>query len=267
MFESLFRLIFDLIQPTSQLIFLLIAGVGFLFAGRRHWALRLFAVFIFLWLLYATPLLPGFLIDRLENDYSVLSDERLEKLQSECDNDNILYIIILGAGHTPDHRLKPTHMLTSRVAMRLMEGIRVHQKLPCSRLVTSASAVYGELSQAEALKDAAISLGVDPGHIHTQKDPANTCQEAQSFVRDHGVGANVIIATSALHMRRAVMLFEQQGAQPAAAPAYYLRKKNPDKPFQIKTYLPSMKNIRNLESAIKEYAGYVWGRRTCRPQT
>lgn len=264
MFESIARLIFALIQPSVQLVAVLIVSVAFLAAGRRRWGLRVLAVWIVLFLLYANPFLSGRLVDRLENRYPVLTADRIAALQEEAGGDPV-HIIVLGAGHVPDPRLQPSQMLEAQVTMRLVEGIRIHRQLPGSRLVTSASAVHGTYSQAEAVRDAARSLGVDPRAIHMQTDPENTCQEARAFVRDFGPGARVVISTSALHMRRAMMLFEQQGALPVAAPASYVRKRNPARAFDPDDWLPSPEHIENLESAFKEYTGYLWDRRNCRP--
>lgn len=264
MLESLARLVFALIQPSVQLVVVLLIVLTLLAAGQRRWGLRALAVWVFLFLLYGNPFLAGRLADRLQEHHPVLTDERIAAFQQKAGEDPV-YIIVLGAGHTPDPRLKPSQMLTSSVTMRLVEGIRVHRQIPGSRLVTSASAVHGTYSQAEAVRDAAIALGVDPEAIHIQPDPENTCQEARAFVRDHGPGARVVIATSATHMRRAMMLFELQGALPVAAPTSYVRKRNPDRTFDAGDWLPSLEHIDDLETAIKEYVGYLWDKRSCRP--
>lgn len=175
-----------------------------------------------------------------------------------------VHIIILGSSHTPDVRLMPTQMLSNDAVQRLVEALRVYRLLPDARLITSGRYEYGEYSQAEATRDALISLGVDAEHIEIQPEAASTCDEARAFVREHGPGARIIISTSALHMRRAIMVFEQQGAAPVAAPAAFTRKQKPEKPFRPWKWIPSRDNIGDLERAINEYAGYVWEQRRCR---
>ncbi len=263
MFESFARLVFELIQPTVQLVILLLVIAGLLLAGWRRRALQAFMALIVLWLIYANPFLSGALVDRLQYRYPVLDGETLADLQTRAESQEPVYVIVLGSGHKPDTRLKPSQMLTEQGIMRLVEGIRVHRLLPGSRLVTSAAVEYGSYTQAEAMRDAAISLGVDPDAIHIQTDPTTTCEEARAFVRDHGPGARVVIATSATHMRRAMMLFEQQGALPVAAPTAFIQMENPDKPFSITDWLPSLENIDDLERAINEYVGYIWDKKKC----
>ena len=175
-----------------------------------------------------------------------------------------VHIIILASSHTPDERLEPTQMLSDASVQRLVEGLRLYRQIPGARLITSGHYAYGEYSQAEATRDALISLGVDPGHIRIQPEAGSTCEEARAFVREHGDGARIIISTSALHMRRAMMIFEQQGARPVAAPAAFIRKQKPEDPVRPSKWLPSFNNISELESAINEHIGYVWNRRQCR---
>lgn len=223
------------------------------------WARRSFSGLVVLYLIYALPFLSWSLAERMEHRYPVFDMEQVAKLSAT--EDNPVYIVVLGAGKIADPRLDYNQMLSAAVTMRLMEGIRVHRMIPESYMVTSASAVHGELSQAEALRQAAIQLGVDASRIYTQDDPTNTCEEAKAFVRDHGVGTRVIIATSALHMRRSMMLFEQFGAEPTAAPTAFRVKRNPDRPFRVRDYMPSMSNVRLLESTMKENVGYWVGAR------
>jgi len=321
MLESIARLIFELILPSSQLLILLvIIGVLFFFGWRRR-AWQVGIVLVVLWLVYATPFLSDVLIDRLQHTYPVLSEERMDELGllhsgtdepglfnpetnesgllnpgttepghhypgetegaltdtypaadlemstdpvSEAQTTDLVHIIILGSSHTPDDRLLPTLMLSDDAVQRLVEALRVYRLMPEARLITSGRYEYGEYSQAEATRDALISLGVDPEHILIQPEAASTCDEARAFVREHGPGARIIISTSALHMRRAMMIFDQQEASPVAAPAAFIRKQKPEDPFRPGKLLPSWGSIGELESAIKEYVGYAWERRRCR---
>ena len=302
MLESIARLVFELILPSSQLLILMVVIGVLVFFGWRRRAWQAGILLIVLWLIYATPFLSGVLIERLQYTHPVLTEERMDDLgllRSGIDEpelfdpettepapsypreangapgDTILaagskmpmdqvYIIILGSSHTPDERLLPTLMLSDNSVQRLVEALRVYWLVPEARLITSGRYRYGEYSQAEATRDALISLGVEPGHIHIQPETASTCDEARAFVRDHGPGTRIIISTSALHMRRAMMIFEQVGANPVAAPAAFIRKQKPEDPFRPGKQLPSLSNIDELESAIKEYVGYVWDQRRCR---
>lgn len=220
-------------------------------------------VLVVLYLVYALPFLSHHMVERLEQWYPVYEAEAEVEVKAEAEVEaeveEPLYIIVLGAGSTADPRLGYNQMLSQTVTVRLMEAIRVFQLHPEAILVTSASAVHGNLSQAEILRRTAIELGVPDHQIRVQETPTNTCEEAKAFVDAHGEGSRVIIATSAIHMRRAMMLFRQFGAEPVAAPTGYRIKDNPNEPFRLRHFLPSMYNIRLLESAIKEEVGYWRG--------
>ena len=259
MLESLARLIFELIQPGSQLIAVLILMTGLFLVGKRTLAVRTLVLLVCLWLLYTTPFLGSLLADRLENSYPVLGLGDLEALST----DQPVYVIVMGSGHTPDPRLEPSHMLTPDGSMRLVEGIRVMRHLPGSWLVTSAASSHGDYSQAEAVRDAAISLGMPPDRIYTQSSPESTCEEARAFADRFGPGTRVIIATSATHMRRAMMLFRKHGVHPIAAPTDFAVKHYPERPFRIKDMRPKMENLDLLEDAIKEYVGFAWDKHRC----
>lgn len=257
--EPILRFIFELILPSSQISILVLLSIVFLLFGIISWAKRSVLLLIVLYLLYATPFLCKYLSERLEQTYPVFKIENYTELENESVN-----IIVLGAGYVPDPRLSHTHMMNESLSNRLIEAIRIYNMLPSAVLVTSASAIHSQLSQAETSQQSAIQLGVNPEDIYIQDDPTNTCEEAKAFVRDHGVGTTVIIATSAMHMRRAMMLFESQGAKPIPAPTDFRIKKNPDRPAKIKDYFPKYKNIEILEFAIREYIGYWWTKSSCK---
>ncbi|MCH8558969.1 MAG: YdcF family protein [Balneolia bacterium] len=275
-----------MIQPSMQLVLLFVICMGLLFIGKTAWSRRGFALWLFLFLLYATPFLPHGLVSSLEMKHPVAEaggeNVNMRTADYEYDYDSEpdsaheqkSFIIVLGAAYFPDPKLDYTHMLSEAVMMRLAEGMRLYNKIPESVLVTSASTVVGELSQAEVLRRAAIRLGADPDRIRTQDDPVSTCTEAEAFVRDHGhhfndeggdrsmSGSKVYIATSALHMRRAVAAFQGAGIPGEsifAAPSNYMIKNHPEWPFTLWDYLPRWENVLMMDQAVKEHAGYIMG--------
>lgn len=114
-------------------------------------------------------------------------------------------------------------------------------------------------------------LGVDADAIITQDRSVNTAEEARdnaALLKERG-SKRVILVTSAMHMRRAVALFEKQGLEVIPAPTDYSYS---DEQWEneitfswAKAYefiVPSIGNIRSLENALKEYLGYfVYGLR------
>ncbi len=126
-------------------------------------------------------------------------------------------------------------------------------------------------SPASENAELARMLGVDADAIITQDRSVNTAEEARdnaALLKERGI-KRVILVTSAMHMRRAVALFEKQGLEVIPAPTDYSYS---DEQWEneitfswAKAYefiVPSIGNIRSLENALKEYLGYfVYGLR------
>lgn len=274
MVEIFLRFVFGVLQPDIQLSLIFSLGILFLMLGRISWAKKSMVLFLVLFFIYAMPWLPEYMTDRLENTYSTIHDYEINHIVNEfinSDTDNI-YIIVLGAGHSTDPRLSPTSKLSRSVLMRLAEAVRLFKefdnKILPVQLVTSASGFEGQMTQAAAVAEAAQVFGVPQNRISRLDTPTNTCEEARAFANAFGEGQIVLISTSAIHQRRALMLFEKTGSIPIAAPASFLNPKSPEAPNRWwRTYRPSMRNLNMLKRAIKEFVGYEVGIRTCHPLT
>ena len=126
-------------------------------------------------------------------------------------------------------------------------------------------------SPASENAELARMLGVDADAIITQDRSLNTAEEAEynaEILKERGIN-RIILVTSAMHMRRAVALFEKQGLEVIPAPTDYSYS---DEQWENEITItwanaydfivPSVGNIRSLENALKEYVGYfVYGLR------
>lgn len=231
----------------------LIVGFFILWCFRKKWKTRTLRFgYSFLGLMFyffLTPVLPFFLISRLEFAYPPLRVETLDTAKS-------YHIVVLGGGMGYDDRLPATSLLETVMLGRLVEGIRVHNKLPTSIIITSGYSSIGRKPQAEVAREAAIILGVNPGRVFAQGEPANTWQEAQQYVKDWGTRNPVIIASSAIHQKRAIYLFKKAGVQTVlAAPTNYRFKK--DNPRPSTWFLkPRFSNLSDIGTALHEIVGY-----------
>ncbi len=208
-----------------------------------------------LWLLVITSSpLPNALIASLEDPYPVFrwyDHPNLKKANP--------YIVVLGAGHTYDSTLLPIHQLSGRVRGRLLEAYRLYRNTENAHIVTSGpDAYYRSRSQGKALANSAVQLGVDPADTSYISNGYNTRTEAKWFSKRFPDQDTVIIATDAIHMRRACFWFRHYGVEPSPAPTNFMIKRDPydpDKPF----ISFSRSNIDRLGKAFKEYVGYWYG--------
>lgn len=261
---------FALLQPGTQLMLLLGVGIVLLIMNQFIRGRRCLILFLILLFVYGLPWIPEFAADQLENRYPVIDDAALTDITRkfhESGRDSI-FVMVLGAGHSTDPRLGAVQRPGETVMMRLAEAIRLYRELDAAglpvKLVTSASGHEGQMTQAEAIAQAAAALGVPDNRILRLHEPGNTCEEARAFRTAFGSGQIVLVSSSAIHQRRAVMLFEQTGSRPVAAPALYLNRKSPESPSRWwRRIRPSVRNIDLLERAIKEFTGYQTGLINC----
>jgi len=241
----------EIILPLP-ILWLFIIAIFILCKRRNHKAIRILLAVALTWFaLISTPFVPDMLAESLENQYEVMDDEKIENLNKP------LHILVLGAGKTNDQRLQLTNRLSETAVVRLMEGVRLYKKLPGSKLITSGYTREKGLTQAELLAHAAHIMGVDTTDIRTQNKPENTWQEALEYQRLFGRDSvQLILVTSAMHMPRAMYLFQKAGLDPIPAPTDHLVKKS--KHVDPWFWMPSSANINKMEIVIHEYVGLAW---------
>lgn len=167
-------------------------------------------------------------------------------------------IVVLGAGFTNDTSLQPIHQLLGTVRGRLVEGYRVYRKLPQALFVTSGPCTNEVTAQGEMVGHAAVQLGVDPQDTVHLTRPFNTRSEAQYFAERLPEVDTVIVATNALHMKRALFWFRHYGKFPIPAPTNFKLKTDafdPDPFFSV-----GLNNMNLMAKALHEYAGLCYAK-------
>jgi uncharacterized SAM-binding protein YcdF (DUF218 family) len=199
----------------------------------------------FAWLfLCAFPPFSKWLIDPLENSYPAYAGQPVE------------VIVVLGGWHETDPRAPVTSVLSSHSTSRLLEGVRLASINPQATLYLSGYPGFtDQISNAEAMKNLAIMLGIDPQRIYTVAEPLDTHEEAL-FIKDYVGARSFALVTSASHMRRAMALMRHQWLDPVAAPTDYLGKDNGQRSFF--SWWPSAGALQVSAAAIHEWVGYQW---------
>ena len=241
-------LIKDILDPFNILWMMVFAGIMCALLKKKA-VMRGIFIGAGLWfLVISTPFLPTLLLNSLERQYEPVLAGQLS------DSATSYHIIVLGGGHGFDDRLPANSLLSSTALSRLSEGIRIHLQIPNSTLILSGYSSSGRTTQAEMLKDTALLLGVEEGNTLVQTEPGNTLEEAQVYAEKYSGDNQVILVTSAVHMPRAVMLFERVGINVIPSPANYHLKGSWR---HVWIGLPSIKNIEKLRTAIHEYAAIL----------
>src|SRR5664280_1919310 len=243
-----------LIMPIPVLFLLILAGV-FLLWRKRKKAGKVLLMVAGCWLLViSTRFVPDMLAERLENKYNPVTE-------ADCRNLKVpINIIVLGGGHSDDKRLTPNAQLSTAALGRLVEGIRIYKMASGDgrqasgvKLIVSGYAGRLKITQAEVLYRTAVMLGVDSTGLIMSPKPKNTREEAEEYKKICGTATPVILVTDAIHIPRAVMLFEKAGVKVIPAPTNFLIKRSTVRsPF---SWMPEAENISVMEATIHEYAG------------
>ena len=211
-------------------------------------------IYAILWLfIVSISPVPEWLTTRWESRYPVLEAVPDSLLKKES-----VHILILGGSHSSSPGLPVTTRLSPVTLGRLAEGIRLHRQVPDSRLVCSGYAGKNRLTQAEALAQAAVLLGVSPSDTLMVKTPVNTEAEAFAYQARFGNEHTLILVTSAIHMPRAMFWFQQAGLDPIPAPGSHLVKPNPER--RSFPFTPSVSRIKMVDYWLHEWVGMWYGR-------
>jgi uncharacterized SAM-binding protein YcdF (DUF218 family) len=129
---------------------------------------------------------------------------------------DVQWVVVLGGGYGA--RAMP---VTSRVGptsiYRVVEGIRLQRQVPSRTLIFTGTSRTNARQNAIAAGEFAKALGVPADRIRVDTHPRTTSEEVDAVLARVG-NAPFLLVTSALHMPRAMLLFERRGLHPIAAP-------------------------------------------------
>jgi uncharacterized SAM-binding protein YcdF (DUF218 family) len=235
---------------TLNILVLLSLGSAVLcYKGKKRIGRIGLSLAFFFFLVASTSFFPQFAIEQLEEPHQPLDVKALSK------SDGRFLIHVLGGGYSLDPVLPANSQLELITLGRLAEGLRICHQLPGSTLVCSGYSSLGRESQASVVRRAAISLGLDSTRIVRLNTPSTTEEEAKALLAKFGSDSPVIVVTDAVHMSRAIRLFEEQGLNPIAAPTNFLVKSGPKERYL--GWLPSINNISLTDRVLHEYLGNI----------
>ncbi|RPA66611.1 YdcF family protein [Cyclobacteriaceae bacterium YHN15] len=165
------------------------------------------------------------------------------------------YILVLGAGGTPEPSLSPMLRISGSPYHRVMQGIRIWHQVPEALLVFSSAGRPGYPSQAEMYAEVAREWGVPDSVIRIVPKPLNTQEEARDFVAAFPEAKSVILVTSALHIPRAKKIFEKQGLEVIPAPSDFRVKRHPA--GEGFGWVPSMEAMMLWQGYLHEKVGIL----------
>ncbi len=193
--------------------------------------------------------------------YQPFADKLLWDLEAQyppysSDSGNVEFVIVLGSSHTTIPGRSAFSTLSHSAKARLSEGIRVYKLNPGSKMIVSGYSGGDVRTQAQALFDAAVELGISKDDIIIEPRPMDTKDEA-FLIKDIVNGKRAALVTSAYHMKRSHELFKGQGVDVVCAPAGFFADRSS---FGLKALVPRSDTLLKHELSIHEYVGLVWAK-------
>ena len=185
--------------------------------GHRLWALRCGA-FALLWLwCWSTPVASMWLRGQIEAAYPPVPITDLAPAQA---------LVVLGGGIEVPQQAGAQPNLGA-AADRMWHAARLYKAGKAPVVVLSGGLAFedGLMSEAASMRAFMHDLGVPDSAMVLEERSVNTRQNAHytaALLRERGI-SQIVLVTSALHMRRSALLFEAQGLKvtPAATDHEY----------------------------------------------
>jgi len=252
------KIISPFLDPATIALTLLVLGLILLFFTRRQKAGRFgVAIGTLIFGIFSYGVIADYLLKSLEYEHRPLP---MQLFSGEMENNpaaGAKWIVVLGGGVASDDSIPITSQLGTASVLRLVEGVRLHKKLPRTKLVFVGGKVFGTKAEAEALAELARDIGIESDDIIMLTDAKDTKDSARSVKELIGSDKHVLV-TSASHMPRSVALFRKQGLDPVPAPTGHEVTKASG--FRPRVFFPNGNALKNSESALHEYLGTLWAR-------
>jgi len=244
------KIIAPLFFPLSLCLEILIVGIFLLWFTRRQKTGKIIVtigVATLVALSYGVA--SEILLRPLEYKYPPMTD-----ISAVSD---VKWVVVLSGGHSPDAQLPVTGQLSEASLVRLIEGIRIHRKLPKSKLILSGGGAFSEATAAKVMAAVAVALGMDAQDLVLESESKDTKDQARLIHKVVG-DSQFILVTSASHMPRSMALFLKKRMNPIPAPIGH-RIKEMQK-ITPAMFFPSAGRIEKTERAFYEYLGLAWAR-------
>ena len=143
---------------------------------------------------------------------------------------------------------------------RFLSGIKLFEEQKAPKLFfTGGASPYKKMLKTEGdlYKEKAIRLGIPSEAIFTTQEVFNTAQEALAIKRtlqSKSFSSEILLVTSAFHMKRAQRLFERNGFIVHPFPVDFKTSKNSNWKHPYK-WIPNAESLAMSSAALREFIG------------
>jgi len=220
------KIIGSLLMPLSLGLFLFGFGILYLFKKKIQKA-KIYLTISLIWIVVISYSgFSNFLLTSLENEYKPL----------KAIPQNTKFIVFLGGD----------------MENRGWEVLRLYHNIEGAKILVSGYEGRGTIPEATKTANMLHSIGIKQEDIFTYPKPKDTKEEAQN-IKNILKKQKFILVTSAYHMKRTMMIFEQLGLKPTPAPTDFLIKES-----DSLLSLPDGYSLQKTQKAWHEYIGIFW---------
>ena len=184
----------------------------------------------------------------LENTYSVVSETDLAR--------GDIYVLLGGGIITTTGEGNIPGLIPS---VRIMKTAEYYKKYPKKILISGGTPLQNQESESSVYSKELIALGVASEDIIIEEESRNTNENAlfTKKVLDEKGAKNLILITSASHMKRSVNIFKKKlnGVEIIPAPCNFLASREKENNFY---YLPKYSNFFKFQTWIWETIGNLY---------
>ena len=210
---------------------------------------KLIYLFSILFYIISTPIFSNFIMKIVEGEYKYQKLENLDKVDA---------IVILG-GMLKIYEFENNYTVEWQDPDRFFKGIELYNSFKSDKIVfTGGKSPFNMItvSEGSVLKNYALKYGVLEEDIIVTKDVLNTYDESLAVSEVLGENKTVILVTSAFHMKRAKLLFEQQGVKIIPYKVDY--KSSINSRLYFIDFIPNSLALKKTEIALRELLGRLY---------
>ena len=174
------------------------------------------------------------------------------------DNSDVKWIVVLGGGYLWDPMFPVTEQISFASLVRLSEGIRIHNQLPNSKIILSSGKMLGlSVSGSRLMADLAAEFGVKENELVLESESKDTHDQTLNIEKIVDKD-RFILVTSALHMPRAMAMFNKLEMNPVPAPVNFIVKGQRN--LTPNLFFPTVEGLQKSGIIIHEYLGLAWAK-------
>ena len=217
-----------------------------LFARRRCWLRAGLLLALVLWWGLSAPVTADRALGHLE------SVARREAGRCSAPPPGSLFIVLAGGVRETGASLDPVISLSAASLRRTLAAERVAQGVPGSRLLFSGGH-GGSITEADLMRELALRLGFPAARIQTDDVSRTTYESARNLARRLGAAGHPppYLVTSADHMPRAYLAFQESGLPVCALPVDFEASHS----YDFEQWVPDIGAFAMMSRALHEYLG------------